>query len=138
MIDSFSGEHEFLSNFAHSEIEYEGHTYPTVEHAFQAAKTLDDDERKSVREKKTPGQAKRAGRMVNLRPAWDNYRCIVMCELVRKKFKNEYLREKLLETGEEELVEGNSWGDQYWGSCKGEGLNHLGRILMKVRREIRE
>lgn len=136
-IDSFSGEHEFLSNFMHSEIEYEGGTYPTVEHAFQAAKTLDKEERKGVREKKTPGQAKRAGRKVKLRPHWDNMKCMVMHNLLVKKFENEYLREKLLATGDAELIEGNTWGDKFWGVCKGEGENNLGRILMKVREKLR-
>ena len=136
-IDSFSGEYEFLSNFANSKVEYEGIHYPTVEHAFQAAKTTDDEERKAIYEKNTPGQAKRAGRRVKLRPCWDNMRRTVMYELVLKKFTDEPLRSKLMGTGGAELIEGNTWGDKFWGVCDGEGENNLGRILMKVREKLR-
>jgi len=63
-ITSFNGKYEFLSNFYYSPVTYEGITYPTVEHAFQAAKTFDVTERRRISEMKTPGMAKRAGRRV--------------------------------------------------------------------------
>ena len=59
-----------------------------------------------------------------------------MEEIVRIKFKDEDLRKLLLATCTEELVEGNNWGDKFWVVCDGQGRNELGKILMKVRREI--
>jgi predicted NAD-dependent protein-ADP-ribosyltransferase YbiA (DUF1768 family) len=60
-----------------------------------------------------------------------------MEELVRRKFADPELAEKLLATGDEELVEGNTWNDRFWGVCRGEGRNELGKILMRVRAELR-
>lgn len=132
-IDSFSKEYEFLSNFYSQEITYDGIKYPTNEHAFQAAKTLDLEERKAISSLPTPGQAKRAGRRVSLRPDWEEVKFDVMKEIVILKFINPALKEKLLATGDSELIEGNTWNDRCWGVCKGVGQNNLGRILMEVR-----
>lgn len=132
-IVTFSGDYEFLSNFFPSPVEFEGHVYPTVEHAFQAAKTLDPAERDKIRALPTPGQAKRAGKRVQLRPDWNEARVLVMGELVRRKFESTELRRLLLATGNAELVEGNTWGDRFWGVCKGTGENRLGKILEAVR-----
>lgn len=132
-IDSFSKEYEFLSNFYSQEITYDGIKYPTNEHAFQAAKTLDLEERKVISSLPTPGQAKRAGRRVSLRPDWEEVKFDVMKEIVILKFINPALKEKLLATGDSELIEGNTWNDRCWGVCNGVGQNNLGRILMEVR-----
>lgn len=132
-IDNFDGEYRFLSNFYESPVEFEGHTYPSVEHAFQAAKTLDEDERAKIRNLDTPGKAKRAGKKVKLREDWDGVRVLVMGELVRRKFEDPELRAQLLATGSAPLEEGNTWGDRFWGTCGGKGENNLGRILEAVR-----
>lgn len=57
--------------------------------------------------------------------------------LLRQKFHDPELQQRLLDTGSEELVEGNTWGDVYWGVCDGKGQNNLGKILMDLRREYR-
>ena len=145
MEKAFAGEFAFLSNFHPVEggIEYEGVSYPTVENAFQAAKTLDPEERTQF-ETATPAQAKRLGQKVTLRDGWDYARVQVMKELVRQKFQNPELRDKLLATGNDPLEETNKWHDNYWGACQcarcnGKlGLNWLGRILMSVRKELKE
>lgn len=138
MIDSFSREYFFLSNFYKVEIEYEGIIYPTLEHAYQAAKTLDLKERRLIAALSYPGQAKRVGRALKLREDWSWARYVIMEELVRHKFSNHpTLRARLLNTGDAELVEGNTWGDTHWGMCKGKGRNELGKILMKVRENFR-
>ena len=67
MIKEFKGEYRFLSNFFISEVRFEGVKYPTVEHAYQASKTLNKEERKTIGMETTPGRAKRAGRNINLR-----------------------------------------------------------------------
>ena len=136
MIDRFSGEHAFLSNFAVSRIEMDGLTYPTVEHAYQAAKTLNAQQRGVIRVAMTPGAAKRLGRKVDMQPDFNAKRLAVMLELVSKKFAIHELADKLIATGGEELIEGNYWNDTYWGVCQGRGLNNLGIILMHTRHDI--
>ena len=142
-IDEFIGEYRFLSNFWPCEIEFEGLYFPSVEHAYVAAKTLDPEIRKQFTSG-SPGQVKRAGRLLKLRPDWDQVRERVMLELLREKFGFEPLKSKLLATGERPLVEGNMWHDQIWGSCmcdkhkREPGMNLLGKTLMRVREEIRD
>lgn len=138
MINSFSGPYRFLSNFYPAVVLLDGVPYPTVEHAFQAAKTADTGDRAIIRSLPTPLEAKAFGKRVLLREDWETVKIEVMTDLVRQKFHQVELREKLLATGDQTLVEGNRWGDMYWGVCRGQGMNWLGRILMKVREEIRK
>ena len=144
MISEFDKEWAFLSNFYWSEIEFEGITYPTNEHFFQAMKTLDIDERRAIANCRTPGQAKRMGRRVALRPDWEDVKESVMLEGLCLKFADEQLADWLLETGDEELVEGTTWHDNEWGNCSCpkcahiEGKNKLGRLLMIVRDMIKD
>lgn len=134
MINSFTGEYSFLSNFYPSPILYDGYEYPTVEHAYQAAKTHDPATRKQIRDAETPAKAKRLGKSVALRKDWEQVKVNVMSELVLQKFARHIeLGDKLCDTGTEHLEEGNTWGDRFWGTVDGEGKNMLGKILMKVR-----
>lgn len=132
-IDSFRGDFGFLSNFYESSIWVDGQRYPTVEHAYQAAKASDPTTAKMIREAKTPGIAKRLGQSCQLPPDWDSRKVSVMRGLVTEKFKNPLLRSLLLATEDAPLVEGNTWNDKFWGVCRGEGKNQLGQILMEVR-----
>lgn len=138
-ITSFQGEFRFLSNFWPATVELDGEIYPTVEHAYQAAKTNDPAERALVRSAPTPGKAKRMGRSVTKRLDWDAVKVGVMKDLLQQKFAegDPNLTELLLSTGMTRLVEGNTWGDRFWGVCNGKGENVLGRLLMKVRADIR-
>lgn len=136
-IDRFDGEFAFLSNFWDSKVHYDGIEYKTVEHAYQAAKSLDKDERLKVRNAKTAAESKKLGQKVTLRKDWDNVKLDIMLSLLREKFAIPELRQLLLDTGDAELIEGNWWGDTFYGVCKGKGLNHLGRMLMLVRNEVR-
>ena len=140
-IAEFQGEYRFLSNFFPAEIVYEGITYPTAEHAYQAAKTLDPAERKKIASLKTPAEAKTAGRALKYRDDWDTAKFKVMEGVVRYKFTHhDDLRAKLLATGDASLEEGNSWNDQIWGispPSSGQGDNRLGKILMQIRDELR-
>ena len=134
----FKDEWSFLSNFAPSPVFYDGLAYGTVEHAFQAAKTLDHDQRILIAGETTPGRAKRAGRKVTLRTDWEDIKYGVMRTLVSLKFTaNPDLAVKLLATGNRHLEEGNEWRDIVWGKCDGIGRNWLGLILMEIRGEIR-
>ena len=119
MINNFEGKYEFLSNFYESPFTWRGNTYPTVEHAFQAAKTLDPIYRQAIATAKTPGKAKRLGRAANLRPDWEEVKEQIMYECVLAKFsQNMGLMLALLATGNEELIEGTLWCDNEWGDCK--------------------
>lgn len=137
-IDSFSGQYRFLSNFYRCQIKsWDGITYPTVEHAFQASKTLDMEERRKIAGLTSPGEAKRAGKALKLRSDWSVVKVRIMLDLLRIKFQTPDLKRKLLSTGNAKLIEGNTWGDRFWGQCYGTGENMLGKLLMKVRSELR-
>lgn len=144
MISDFRGDHDFLSNFYPAEVVFEGVAYPTVEHAFQAAKTHDYALRRKIRSAASPSSAKAMGRKLKRRDDWLSVSLTIMEELVRTKFRHHPdLRARLLATADAELIEGNNWGDEFygcvWDSKKGawRGENHLGRILMQVRDELR-
>lgn len=139
-INRFKGKYDFLSNFFSCLVEYDGELYPSVEHAFQAAKTFDQEERMYISLTETAKEARSVGRkMKGIREDWDEVRLGIMEELVRYKFSQySNLKDKLLSTGDAQLIEGNTWKDTYWGVCKGVGENHLGLILMKVREELRQ
>ena len=139
-IDHFAEDHAFLSNFYPATVRFEGEDYPTSEHAYQAAKTLDPRQRAKIRLKDTPGKAKRAGRGVTVRSGWNGVREAIMLTILRDKFSREPLRTMLADTGDSGLVEGNDWSDTFWGvsSRTGRGKNVLGILLMRVRAEIVE
>lgn len=140
IISSFSGEYDFLSNFYLYPITYEGKPYPTVEHAYQASKTSFPTAREVIRLARTPGQAKRLGREVPLRSGWEDLKLTIMLILLRKKFRDHFLSQRLIATGDAILIEGNNWGDRFWGAelvdTDWVGENKLGELLMQVRREV--
>ena len=135
-IESFNGKYRFLSNFQPVQVTLDGVTYDSVEHAYQAAKTLDKDERAKFKGV-TPGESKRLGRSLVLREDWDSVKINIMRDLLTQKFKDEDLKTRLLETGDAELIEGNTWSDTFWGVCRGVGTNWLGRLLMEIRSSLR-
>lgn len=139
-IERFDGQYRFLSNFYPCEVTFEGHTYPTTEHAYQAAKTLNHQARQvfQVGGGLTAGQAKRHGATLDLRPDWHDVNVGIMFHLNVLKFQDVDLRSKLMATGDTELVEGNDWDDTFWGVCNGVGDNYLGKILMQLRTMIEE
>lgn len=133
---AFSGDKAFLSNFWPCSVTYDGVSYPSVEHAYVAAKTTDLAMRERIRAQPTAGAAKRLGRKLALRSEWDDtFKLTVMGELLLQKFSDPALAKMLAETGDEPLVETNSWGDTFWGVCNGVGQNYLGTLLMLIREE---
>lgn len=145
-IKKFQGETRWLSNFHECEIAFEYEVYPTTEHAYQASKSLVSAERAAIRACDTPGKARRLGQTVTMRPEWEDrlmgsrHPCKVemMYRINRQKFfEHEELGDQLLATGNQHLMEGNTWGDKFWGVCDGQGLNWLGRVLMDIREELR-
>ncbi|MBL8890238.1 MAG: NADAR family protein [Planctomycetaceae bacterium] len=133
VIDGFSGGYRWLSNFWPSRVTLDGQAYPTVEHAYQAAKFLDVQDRARIAAIPAPGDAKRLAKSMCVRSDWDSVRLPVMDSLLRQKFDDPELRRQLSETYPLQLAETNDWGDVFWGNCNGIGENHLGRLLMEIR-----
>lgn len=142
VIDSFKGKHSFLSNF-HVEpmiMPFFGTMImvPTVEHSYQALKSKDTVEQLKILSAVGPGAAKRMGKQVKMmREDWETIKVPVMLNLLRIKFSIPSLKQLLLDTGDAKLIEGNWWGDKFWGVCNGEGRNMLGTLLMNLREELR-
>lgn len=139
-----SSKYRVFSNFEPCTIRYGGLIYPSVEAAFQAQKTLDENERLEFT-RLTASQAKKKGRTLKLRDDWEDVKVQVMYDLCLEKFRYESeLKDLLLETGDEEIVENTTaWHDNIWGNCdclKCSGIigqNLLGKVLMRVRDDIK-
>jgi ribA/ribD-fused uncharacterized protein len=138
-IDVFDGENSFLSNFYYAPIIYNGKKYSSTEVAYQAAKASNESDKNKFNSTTTSIEAKKLGRKIKLRDDWELIKDKIMYEICLIKFTTHpELKEKLLATGDAELIEGNYWNDVYWGVCEGIGRNKLGKILMKIRSELRE
>ena len=158
IIDKFDGRWRFLSNFHPCKVEKDGILYPSNEHFYVAMKINTpqwikdsitnklklysvDDAREYVSKISSAGQVKRLGRDLEVRKDWDDIKYGVRLYGVRQKFKDETLKQMLLETEDSELIEGNYWHDIYWGvcscvKCSNKGQNNLGKVLMQVRKEL--
>jgi N-glycosidase YbiA len=130
--------HGYMSNFYRARIFIEGKWWDTTEHYYQALKTCDLDEQDRVRKAKTPKEARELGQKVQLRSDFDILKDSIMKKCVLAKFVQHHdIREQLLATNDEELIE-DSKVDAYWGiGADGNGKNNLGKILMEVRHELR-
>ena len=138
MFCGFDGDYAFLSNYWECTVVFDGLQFRSVEAAYQAAKCRNPSERRDFTNL-TPDEAKRLGREVQLRPDWERAKINIMRSLLHYKFcAHPDLERALLATGDKELVEGNTWGDTFWGVCNGVGENHLGRLLMEVREALRK
>jgi ribA/ribD-fused uncharacterized protein len=144
VIDEFRGKYFFLSNFYIKPVYYNSEWYRSSEHAFQAQKATNEKDKQYVLNAQYPGHAKTRGNEIICRPNWKNIRMMEMYNILRCKFTeiDGILASKLLETENALLIEGNNWGDRYWGKVRdsktGEwvGENFHGQLLMKVRNEI--
>lgn len=141
MIDSFRKEYFFLSNFYPCNIFLDGYEYPSLEHAYQASKSIEKLYRDKILSLSKPWEAKAAGKV--LRPDWNKIKVNIMMDLINQKFTRHLdLKWKLGRTGFHDLIEGNNWHDNFWGDCYCKkclditGQNMLGKILMKQRKEI--
>ena len=137
-ISSFTGDYAFLSNFYECQIFYNGRPYKSSEAAYQSMKTMSTLERDEF-SKLSPDEAKRKGRQLSLRHDWEDIKDDIMYKVLVCKFsQNPDLSKQLVLTGDAELVEGNTWGDTYWGVCNGVGEDRLGMILMRIRDEFKD
>jgi ribA/ribD-fused uncharacterized protein len=146
-IKQFCGIYEFLSNFFRHSFFWDGRVWKSSEHLYQALKTLDFDEQEWIRSAPTPAIAKNRGNnkklnkdekmRCTLRPDWDDVKIDVMRKVLKIKFSDPHMAALLRNTGDAHLEEGNWWHDTYWGVCNGKGENHLGLLLMELRKEIK-
>ena len=165
-VDSFRYKYACFSNFSNHKVNYKGLTYENSEAAFQAQK-FEDENVKQLFKSLDPSKVKALGRSKviflntegeyyknklpsdigqrsnkftkhTMRSDWDKIRVEEMYQIVKNKYEqNSDIKEVLLSTGERELIEGNTWGDRFWGQVDKTGLNYLGRILMQIRYELR-
>lgn len=136
-IKGFNENFSYLSNFYRCPVMYDGVLYPSSENAYQAAKTLDLEDRLRFINM-TSGKSKREGDLLVKREGWDTLKFEIMFLILFDKFtRNTDLKIKLLSTGNAYLEETNTWGDQIWGVYNEVGDNNLGKILMKIREILR-
>lgn len=138
-VNKFKDEYFFLSNFSKSPLFINGIAFPTVEHYYQAMKSTSYEDYIAIANASTAKETKLLGRKIKIRDDWDSIKDSVMRYALYEKFKDNTLGDKLLATGDEELIEGNNWGDVYWGVDErtNKGLNTLGKMLMEVRDHLK-
>jgi len=142
-ISEFTENHDFLSNFFQSIIEFDGVEWSTAEHLYQARKSIIPEEREFIRQLISPGKAKRKGKKLTLRAEWETVKVDIMLDCLRLKFsQNQDIALRLVNTGDAYLCEGNYWHDNYWGNCDCDECeevhpqNNLGKCLMVIREEL--
>lgn len=139
-IDWFREEYEFLSNFYPAKLLFEGIVYDNAESAYQAQKLADPQARKQFAHRYAD-EAKRMGQALDIRADWEQVKLERMRRIVDAKFtQNPLLAKRLVETGSRRLMEGNYWGDTYWGVDlhTREGENYLGQLLMELRERFQK
>lgn len=138
VIGWFIGPYRFLSNFY---VHESGHC---AEILYQAKKALVPAERDQILSCGSPRRAKYLSHFITIKPAWDEVRVMEMTYIVAEKFQIPDLAERLLATNCAELIEGNTWHDNFWGVCRckicneKKGLNFMGTILESVRNKLRK
>lgn len=139
-IVNFTGQYEFLSNFFVRHFAYRDVVYSSAEHAYQAAKAITTEDHNLVMNAKTPREARRLGQKIAMREDWEEVRVPTLHAILVAKFhQHPDLLATLLETSPKLLIEGNTWGDRFWGAVYERnawtGENNLGKLLMKLRDE---
>ena len=137
IIDDFHGDFLFLSNFYEHEFWWNGLFWKSSEHAYQASKTLNEAWVTKIQHAKTPGESKKLGRQCPYRDDWDEIKLLTMYRILEAKFEDRRMRQMLLATEDAILIEGNTWGDTFWGVCDGRGYNALGTQLMILREHLK-
>jgi len=141
-ISSFRGKYFFLSNFFPCDISHRDKTFQNVEQCFQYEKAIifhDEYTTNKILAAPNPTDAKKLGKTIknfNI-TLWNNIRKDEMFSILTNKFNNPILAEQLRQTDNAELIEGNTWGDTYWGKYNGTGQNILGKLLMEIRSAIK-
>lgn len=143
MVSIFRGDNFFLSNFYPTDIKWHKHVHKSAEHLYQAMKCSEISDRERIRNTETSKSAKILGKFIKIRPDWNEKKLQKMEYIVRLKFRKAGLKKLLRQTGDKELIDQNYFHDIFWGVCgctrhQRTGLNHMGKILMKIRAENNE
>lgn len=140
MIQQFSGDYRWLSNFATCYVELEGITYFSVEHAYMSAKSDDPQWKEFCRTEHQAGNVKKASQFITLVPDWETKKIQVMQILLEQKFTTYPFNRQLFNTEDKYIQEGNTWGDKFWGVDlkTGAGNNMLGKMIMEIRSRLTE
>lgn len=156
MIEGFFNEYRWLSNFWEVDIKFDGITYPSIEHYYVAMK-IDEPQkitikinnkdtkvlmtvlqlREYISKLETPGKAKKLGMKLIKRKDWDDIKISIMEFGLRQKYTQEPFKQNLIDTYPQKIIETNYWNDTFWGVYEGNGKNILGKLIMKIREEIR-
>ena len=141
MIEQFQKEYRWLSNFAPVLIVLDSIEYSSVEHAYMSAKSNSKSWKIFCSNShNSAGIVKRASRNIILITGWETKKLDVMQNCLKQKFTQEPYKTKLLKTENQFIQEGNYWGDKFWGVClkTEKGKNHLGRMIMKIRDQLKK
>jgi len=141
---SFSKEYRFLSNFFPCNIIHDDLHFPSTEHYYQALKTTDYHTQLRVSSLSSAADAKDFGKKIMqndllFRDDWEDVKLKIMTEALLQKFApDSTLAQELINTNGYVLIEGNYWGDNYWGVDykTGVGENKLGILLMRIRHKL--
>ena len=138
-IYGFKDEYRWLSNFykLQEPIDLYGCVFYYTENLYQAFKCNKADDF-ILMASLTPGEAKRFGKRVELNPDFEANKLSIMKQILDIKFRQEYFKRRLLDTGNCLIFEENSWKDFFWGCHNGIGENHLGKIIMEIREELKK
>lgn len=130
-------EYGFLSNFSNHPITVDGLRYPSTEHFYQAMKATNDEDHEKVRKARGCKQCKKVAHEIELRSDWEDVKYEIMKDALRYKVEQyDFIKQRLIESGTEELAEDSPY-DYIWGlGADGSGENLLGKAWMEVREEI--
>jgi ribA/ribD-fused uncharacterized protein len=139
-IGNFQGGHQFLSNFYVTYLMHRNIQWRSNEHFYQGMKAVRLKDFLAIHRCQHPGEAKRIGNEIKVRKDWEDIKVKVMWAGLWAKFENPNLRHMLLATKDAKLIEGNWWGDAFWGVDlkTGKGKNKLGKLLMQLRDKLKE
>lgn len=137
VIDGFRGEYEYLANTYNSDITYDGMTYTNAEAAYWAQRVKDKRARNKY--SRLSGNKARAKAMQAIPiEDWETTKNDIMMNILRVKFnKNSELGKKLIATNDAKIINTNTYRDDYYGVYMNKGKNILGKMLMKIRDEIK-
>ena len=137
-IYQFQDEYRWLSNFSKCPITINDITYPSIEHAYQSAKSPLNSWKSFCSTTPSPAIIKKHSRNIKLIKNWEDVKVNIMRGCLIQKYSQEPYKSLLLKTGNAYIQEGNSWGDVFWGVDihTKKGQNTLGKLIMEIRNEL--
>ena len=139
-IGFYEREYYVFSNFSAFVIMWKGNFCLTSEHAYHTEKFEDEDLKEAIRKTMSAHDSQKLSHehRDRYRKDWNEVKLGIMKEILREKVRQHpYILKKLIESGDRELIE-DSWRDDFWGwGPNKDGANHLGKLWMEVREEVK-